>query len=160
MIGGIVSPVHDSYGKQGLVSSRHRLIMCQLAVQNSDWIRVDPWECYQDTWQTTCSVLEHHRDLMKVSWVRAEGGWMSRMRERGGGGGCWPAALASTSCEVDQPVYGTGEDGELGPWHSTHLAPQPSALWLVLPFEGERMLLGQDSTWAAIIGWRSKVKVE
>lgn len=29
--------------------------------------RVDPWECYQDTWQTTCSVLEHHRDLMKVS---------------------------------------------------------------------------------------------
>ncbi|XP_054443654.1 nicotinamide/nicotinic acid mononucleotide adenylyltransferase 2 isoform X1 [Pteronotus mesoamericanus] len=91
VIGGIISPVHDSYGKQraaqdsisgrlwgadgcphdhsvapqGLVSSRHRLIMCQLAVQNSDWIRVDPWECYQDTWQTTCSVLEHHRDLMK-----------------------------------------------------------------------------------------------
>lgn len=29
--------------------------------------RVDPWESYQDTWQTTCSVLEHHRDLMKVS---------------------------------------------------------------------------------------------
>ncbi|KAB1260876.1 Nicotinamide/nicotinic acid mononucleotide adenylyltransferase 2, partial [Camelus dromedarius] len=28
-------------------------------------VRVDPWECYQDTWQTTCSVLEHHRDLMK-----------------------------------------------------------------------------------------------
>uniref|UniRef100_A0A5F9CW47 Nicotinamide/nicotinic acid mononucleotide adenylyltransferase 2 n=1 Tax=Oryctolagus cuniculus TaxID=9986 RepID=A0A5F9CW47_RABIT len=65
VIGGIVSPVHDSYGKQGLVSSRHRLVMCQLAVQNSDWIRVDPWECYQDTWQTTCSVLQHHRDLMK-----------------------------------------------------------------------------------------------
>ncbi|XP_061586899.1 nicotinamide/nicotinic acid mononucleotide adenylyltransferase 2 [Cololabis saira] len=65
VIGGIVSPVHDSYGKPGLVSSRHRLTMCQLAVQNSDWIRVDPWECYQDTWQTTCRVLEHHRDLMK-----------------------------------------------------------------------------------------------
>ncbi|KAF2984596.1 hypothetical protein EK904_003542 [Melospiza melodia maxima] len=65
VIGGIVSPVHDSYGKTGLVSSRHRLTMCQLAVQSSDWIRVDPWECYQDTWQTTCSVLEHHRDLMK-----------------------------------------------------------------------------------------------
>uniref|UniRef100_A0AAQ5XEA3 Nicotinamide/nicotinic acid mononucleotide adenylyltransferase 2 n=1 Tax=Amphiprion ocellaris TaxID=80972 RepID=A0AAQ5XEA3_AMPOC len=65
VIGGIISPVHDSYGKPGLVSSRHRLTMCQLAVQSSDWIRVDPWECYQDTWQTTCSVLEHHRDLMK-----------------------------------------------------------------------------------------------
>lgn len=35
----------------------------------SDDVRVDPWECYQDTWQTTCSVLEHHRDLMKVSWA-------------------------------------------------------------------------------------------
>ncbi|XP_060778696.1 nicotinamide/nicotinic acid mononucleotide adenylyltransferase 2 isoform X2 [Neoarius graeffei] len=65
VIGGIISPVHDSYGKPGLISSRHRLTMCQLAVQSSDWIRVDPWECYQDTWQTTCSVLEHHRDLMK-----------------------------------------------------------------------------------------------
>uniref|UniRef100_A0A5F9D9B6 Uncharacterized protein n=1 Tax=Oryctolagus cuniculus TaxID=9986 RepID=A0A5F9D9B6_RABIT len=54
-----------SVASQGLVSSRHRLVMCQLAVQNSDWIRVDPWECYQDTWQTTCSVLQHHRDLMK-----------------------------------------------------------------------------------------------
>ncbi|XP_029381417.1 nicotinamide/nicotinic acid mononucleotide adenylyltransferase 2 [Echeneis naucrates] len=65
VIGGIISPVHDSYGKPGLVPSRHRLTMCQLAVQSSDWIRVDPWECYQDTWQPTCSVLEHHRDLMK-----------------------------------------------------------------------------------------------
>ncbi|XP_042285311.1 nicotinamide/nicotinic acid mononucleotide adenylyltransferase 2 isoform X1 [Thunnus maccoyii] len=65
VIGGIISPVHDSYGKPGLVPSNHRLTMCQLAVQSSDWIRVDPWECYQDTWQTTCSVLEHHRDLMK-----------------------------------------------------------------------------------------------
>nr|ADO27934.1 nicotinamide mononucleotide adenylyltransferase 2 [Ictalurus furcatus] len=65
VIGGIISPVHDSYGKAGLISSRHRPTMCQLAVQSSDWIRVDPWECYQDTWQTTCSVLEHHRDLMK-----------------------------------------------------------------------------------------------
>lgn len=55
--------------------------------------RVDPWECYQDTWQTTCSVLEHHRDLMKVSWARAKGGWMSWMQERGGGGGFWPAGL-------------------------------------------------------------------
>lgn len=38
--------------------------------------RVDPWECYQDTWQTTCSVLQHHRDLMKVrGWARGAGTW-------------------------------------------------------------------------------------
>ncbi|KAF7459943.1 Hypothetical predicted protein [Marmota monax] len=71
---GTEGPPSDcSVASQGLVSSRHRLIMCQLAVQNSDWIRVDPWECYQDTWQTTCSVLEHHRDLMKVSRAPAKG---------------------------------------------------------------------------------------
>uniref|UniRef100_A0A8C4Q4S8 Nicotinamide/nicotinic acid mononucleotide adenylyltransferase 2 n=1 Tax=Eptatretus burgeri TaxID=7764 RepID=A0A8C4Q4S8_EPTBU len=65
VIGGIISPVHEGYRKQGLISSQHRLSMCQLAVQNSDWIRVDPWECYQETWQPTCNVLQHHRELMK-----------------------------------------------------------------------------------------------
>lgn len=48
-------------------------------------VRVDPWECYQDTWQTTCSVLEHHRDLMKVSWARLRAGWTTeagQARER------------------------------------------------------------------------------
>lgn len=45
--------------------------------------RVDPWECYQDTWQTTCSVLEHHRDLMKVRWAVAEGAWVGRVQEKG-----------------------------------------------------------------------------
>lgn len=34
-----VPPSDCSVASQGLVSSRHRLIMCQLAVQNSDWIR-------------------------------------------------------------------------------------------------------------------------
>lgn len=42
---------------------------CEWNVTLSGLFRVDPWECYQDTWQTTCSVLEHHRDLMKVSYL-------------------------------------------------------------------------------------------
>lgn len=46
--------------------------------------RVDPWECYQDTWQTTCSVLEHHRDLMKVSQpLRTWGEGTGRAQEWG-----------------------------------------------------------------------------
>ncbi|KFV56157.1 Nicotinamide mononucleotide adenylyltransferase 2, partial [Tyto alba] len=57
VIGGIVSPVHDSYGK---TVGRPPF---SLSASYMRW--VDPWECYQDTWQTTCSVLEHHRDLMK-----------------------------------------------------------------------------------------------
>ena len=44
---------------------------------------MDPWECYQDTWQTTCSVLEHHRDLMKVSWA---GLWAGGPQQPGGPG--------------------------------------------------------------------------
>lgn len=51
--------------------------------------RVDPWECYQDTWQTTCSVLEHHRDLMKVSWPRRGLG------DHRSQAGCGEAPLAS-----------------------------------------------------------------
>lgn len=96
VIGGIVSPVHDSYGKQGLVSSRHRLIMCQLAVQNSDWIRVDPWECYQDTWQTTCSVLEHHRDLMK----RVTGCILSNVNTPS-----MTPVIGQSQNETSQPIY-------------------------------------------------------
>ncbi|KAG8517341.1 Nicotinamide/nicotinic acid mononucleotide adenylyltransferase 2 [Galemys pyrenaicus] len=103
----------------GLVSSRHRLIMCQLAVQNSDWIRVDPWECYQDTWQTTCSVLEHHRDLMKVNGAVARDGWTAEARQPLGRCSCrlpgvcclllscatWPRALTLHSC-LPQRVTG------------------------------------------------------
>lgn len=88
--------------------------------------RVDPWECYQDTWQTTCSVLEHHRDLMKVRWAVAERVWVGKEQERAAGLlTCW---LASTfcfppSCEVGQPASGAREDSELGPWSSTGFAP-------------------------------------
>lgn len=52
--------------------------MLELSSFFSPCHRVDPWECYQDTWQTTCSVLEHHRDLMKVSDL---------LKVPGGGGG-------------------------------------------------------------------------
>ncbi|XP_036244725.1 nicotinamide/nicotinic acid mononucleotide adenylyltransferase 3 [Molothrus ater] len=60
VIEGIMSPVSDSYGKQGLVSARHRVAMASLALETSDWIRVDPWESQQDTWTETVKVLRHH----------------------------------------------------------------------------------------------------
>ncbi|NXO79818.1 NMNA3 adenylyltransferase, partial [Sitta europaea] len=60
VIEGIMSPVSDSYGKQGLVSARHRVAMARLALETSDWIRVDPWESEQDTWTETVKVLRHH----------------------------------------------------------------------------------------------------
>ncbi|XP_030909218.2 nicotinamide/nicotinic acid mononucleotide adenylyltransferase 3 isoform X1 [Melopsittacus undulatus] len=60
VIEGIISPVNDGYGKKGLVSARHRVAMAKLALETSDWIRVDPWESEQDTWIETVKVLRHH----------------------------------------------------------------------------------------------------
>uniref|UniRef100_A0A8C3TRL5 Nicotinamide nucleotide adenylyltransferase 3 n=1 Tax=Catharus ustulatus TaxID=91951 RepID=A0A8C3TRL5_CATUS len=60
VIEGIMSPVSDNYGKKGLVSARHRVAMAKLALETSDWIRVDPWESEQDTWTETVKVLRHH----------------------------------------------------------------------------------------------------
>lgn len=57
VIEGIISPVNDDYGKKGLVSARHRVAMAKLALETSDWIRVDPWESEQDTWIETVKVL-------------------------------------------------------------------------------------------------------
>lgn len=57
MIEGIMSPVNDNYGKKGLVSARHRVAMAKLALETSDWIRVDPWESEQETWTETVKVL-------------------------------------------------------------------------------------------------------
>uniref|UniRef100_A0A8C2I779 Nicotinamide/nicotinic acid mononucleotide adenylyltransferase 3 n=1 Tax=Cyprinus carpio TaxID=7962 RepID=A0A8C2I779_CYPCA len=53
VVGGIVSPVGDYYGKQGLVVSKHRLAMARLALQSSDWVSVDDWESQQADWTET-----------------------------------------------------------------------------------------------------------
>lgn len=53
VVGGIVSPVSDGYGKQGLVASKHRLNMARLALHSSDWVTVDDWESQQSDWTET-----------------------------------------------------------------------------------------------------------
>ncbi|OXB83527.1 UNVERIFIED_CONTAM: hypothetical protein H355_006374 [Colinus virginianus] len=60
VIEGIMSPVSDDYRKKGLVSARHRIAMAKLALETSDWIRVDPWETEQESWTETVKVLRHH----------------------------------------------------------------------------------------------------
>lgn len=57
VIGGIISPVNDNYKKKDLVAAQHRVAMVQLALQTSDWIRVDPWESEQPQWIETVKVL-------------------------------------------------------------------------------------------------------
>uniref|UniRef100_A0A8B9MPT5 Nicotinamide nucleotide adenylyltransferase 3 n=1 Tax=Accipiter nisus TaxID=211598 RepID=A0A8B9MPT5_9AVES len=79
VIEGIMSPVNDDYRKKGLVSARHRIAMAKLALETSDWIRVDPWESEQETWTETVKVLRHHyneslrllqskKEFMKNKW--------------------------------------------------------------------------------------------
>lgn len=53
VVGGIVSPVSDGYGKQGLVLAQHRIAMAKLALQSSDWVTVDEWESQQADWTET-----------------------------------------------------------------------------------------------------------
>nr|CAD7574989.1 unnamed protein product [Timema californicum] len=61
VIGGIISPVHDGYGKKDLESATHRCNMTRLALQSSDWIRLSEWECHQDTWSRTKVVMQYHQ---------------------------------------------------------------------------------------------------
>lgn len=61
-IGGIVSPVHDSYKKKDLVAATHRCAMVKLSLKTSDWIRLSDWECnWQNQWTRTRLSLQHHQ---------------------------------------------------------------------------------------------------
>eukprot|EP00158_Paraphelidium_tribonemae_P002215 Partr_v1_DN25201_c1_g1_i3_m17000 putative (Nicotinamide) nucleotide adenylyltransferase len=59
LLGGYFSPVSDAYKKPGLASGQHRVKMCELALERSSWLMVDPWESMQSTFQRTARVLDH-----------------------------------------------------------------------------------------------------
>ncbi|KAM6948229.1 nicotinamide/nicotinic acid mononucleotide adenylyltransferase 3 [Aplochiton taeniatus] len=60
VLSGIVSPVSDGYGKQGLVLAKHRITMAKLALQSSDWVTVDEWESQQPDWTETVVTMRYH----------------------------------------------------------------------------------------------------
>ncbi|XP_019744443.1 nicotinamide/nicotinic acid mononucleotide adenylyltransferase 3 isoform X1 [Hippocampus comes] len=60
VVGGIVSPVSDSYGKQGLTLAKHRIAMAKMALQSSNWVKVDEWESQQADWTETVVTMRHH----------------------------------------------------------------------------------------------------
>ncbi|PQQ04943.1 nicotinamide/nicotinic acid mononucleotide adenylyltransferase [Prunus yedoensis var. nudiflora] len=57
VIGGYMSPVNDAYYKRGLISAEHRVQLCHLACQSSEFIMVDPWEARQSSFQRTLTIL-------------------------------------------------------------------------------------------------------
>lgn len=65
VIGGYASPVNDSYHKPGLLSSQHRIAMCQLAAAESDLVMVDTWEAAQAEAQRSLVVLQRVQRAMR-----------------------------------------------------------------------------------------------
>lgn len=62
VIGGVISPVHDSYQKPDLALGKHRCAMIKISLQSSDWIRLSDWECSEQTdWTRTRISLQYHQ---------------------------------------------------------------------------------------------------
>ena len=64
IIGAYFSPVSSGYKKEGLAHFKHRVRMCELAVQDNDMIMVDAWEARQPDAQRTAVVLQHFDDCI------------------------------------------------------------------------------------------------
>ncbi|XP_049880813.1 nicotinamide/nicotinic acid mononucleotide adenylyltransferase 1 isoform X2 [Pectinophora gossypiella] len=64
VVGGIVSPVHDAYGKKDLVAAHHRIAMLKLALRSSQWIKVSEWETQQGGWTRTRVSMQYHQDTI------------------------------------------------------------------------------------------------
>ncbi|CAI5641555.1 unnamed protein product [Oreochromis niloticus] len=73
VVGGIVSPVSDSYGKQGLVLAKHRVAMAELALQSSNWVTVDEWESQQPDWTETVVTMRYHYGRILKEYERSVG---------------------------------------------------------------------------------------
>ncbi|XP_010768358.1 uncharacterized protein [Notothenia coriiceps] len=73
VVGGIVSPVSDGYGKQGLVLAQHRIAMAKLALQSSDWVTVDEWESQQADWTETVVTMRNHYGRILKEYERSTG---------------------------------------------------------------------------------------
>ncbi|KAF9537346.1 Nicotinamide/nicotinic acid mononucleotide adenylyltransferase 1 [Mortierella hygrophila] len=73
IMGGYFSPVSDFYQKQGLAEAKHRVRMCELAVdKSSTWLMVDSWESLQTSYQRTAIVLDHFQH--ELNGADGEGG--------------------------------------------------------------------------------------
>ncbi|XP_030258289.1 uncharacterized protein LOC115572403 [Sparus aurata] len=73
VVGGIVSPVSDGYGKQGLVLAKHRIAMAKLALQSSNWVRVDEWESQQQDWTETVVTMRYHYGRILKEYEQSTG---------------------------------------------------------------------------------------
>lgn len=64
VVAGLMSPVHDSYGKKDLAAATDRCEMVRRSLKSSDWIHLSDWETHQTGWTPTRQVLDHHQELV------------------------------------------------------------------------------------------------
>jgi len=72
VLGGVISPTHDAYGKATLIPATHRVSMARLAVTNSPCVKVSDWEVKQEGWSRTRLVLDQYTRLARegmVEWL-------------------------------------------------------------------------------------------
>jgi nicotinamide mononucleotide adenylyltransferase len=60
VIGGVISPVSDEYGKKNLIPAEHRLKMVELAIENYSLVKCSSWETQQDKWTRTRPVMDEY----------------------------------------------------------------------------------------------------
>eukprot|EP00088_Acartia_fossae_P028150 TRINITY_DN28950_c0_g1_i1.p1 TRINITY_DN28950_c0_g1~~TRINITY_DN28950_c0_g1_i1.p1 ORF type:complete len:244 (+),score=19.13 TRINITY_DN28950_c0_g1_i1:29-733(+) len=77
VVGGIISPTHDTYQKKSLINSKHRLAMSFGAILNSDWIKVSDWEVRQKEWTRTRLAMDNYSRLVNtepnLEWLPSPG---------------------------------------------------------------------------------------
>lgn len=82
IIGGYLSPVSDAYQKSGLTTADHRVQMCRLATQESNWIMVDDWEAVKREYTRTALVLDHFDEEIngRLGGIKTSTGETKRVR--------------------------------------------------------------------------------
>ena len=68
VVGGLISPVHDAYGKPSLVAAQHRIEMTRCATAASSWIATSAWEVEQPGWSTTAATLSAYSSIINAAY--------------------------------------------------------------------------------------------
>jgi nicotinamide mononucleotide adenylyltransferase len=62
VVKSVMIPVHQSYAKEGLLPSSHRVKMCKLATRKSNYLSVDTFETEQEKYTETIKTLRHLKE--------------------------------------------------------------------------------------------------
>ncbi|CAF0810376.1 unnamed protein product [Brachionus calyciflorus] len=64
VLSGIISPVNDGYKKKGLLESKIRCEMAELALKDHKWVELSKWESSNSEWTPTLEVLRYHKNAV------------------------------------------------------------------------------------------------